>query len=167
MRTKVILGSLLCLLMMSGCNGQTKSNDHSGSKKDAIVVNDSVNKPDIQVKVNKQYDKKGNVIRYDSTYSYVYSSPSGKMLHSGSDSIFEHFRTYFHSNYNSFLEPQLNRIFYNDSLFKYDFFNDDYFSKRYQLNDRLFERMYEQMDSLKKDFMDKNYSKEASKTKKK
>jgi hypothetical protein len=166
MKTKAILYLLLPLLTFTGCNGQTKKGEPLAVKpNNGIVSEDTLNKPKVNVKVNKQYDDKGNIVRYDSTYSYFYSSPGGKALNSSSDSVYSHFRSYFDKNYPDFLKPQYDNIFYNDSLFKYDFFNNDYFMKRFELNRKMFDNMYRQMDSLKNDYMYRNYPN--GKTKKK
>ena len=45
--------------------------------KQASKMGDSVNKgtnPQTSIKVDKKYDSKGNLIKYDSTYSYYYSN---------------------------------------------------------------------------------------------
>jgi len=52
----------------------------------------------------------------------------------------------------------MNSIFFNDSLFKYDFYNSDYFSQRFHLNILKFENMFRQMDSIKFDMFRNNYS---------
>jgi hypothetical protein len=155
---KTMLASVL-LVVFSGCNGQTQKEQEKqtdNNKKDKVVVNDSMSKPQVSVKVNKQYDDKGNLIRFDSTYSYVYSSPKGSMR-SGNDSVFSNFRSFFEKNHPSLMDRNINSIFFNDSLFKYDFFNDDYFQKRFELNEKMFGSMYQQMDSIKKDYLQKNY----------
>ncbi len=166
MKIKAILFLLLPILSFTGCNGQTKKGESSTvTAKNEIAVEDTLNKPQVKVKVNKQFDNKGNIVRYDSTYSYFYSSPGGKSLNSSNDSVYSHFRSYFHKKYPDFLKPQYDNIFYNDSLFKYDFFNNDYFMKRFELNRKMFDNMYQQMDSLKKDFMEQNYPNGRSKKK--
>ena len=67
------------------------------------------------------------------------------------------FIPFFEKSYPNLIGRYHNTIFFNDSLFKYDFFNDDYFQKRFQLNEKMFENMYQQMDSIKRDFLKKNY----------
>lgn len=164
MKTKAFLLLLLPMIAISGCNGQTKK-DQSLLKEGELITDDSLNKPQVKVNVNKQYDDKGNVIRFDSTYSYFYSFPSGKSMNLDNDSVYSHFRSYFHKTYPDFLNPQFDNIFYNDSLFKYDFFNNDYFLKRFELNRKMFDNMYKQMDSLKWDFLQHNYPNGYSKKK--
>lgn len=151
---------LLLFLVFLGCNGQTKKENESllsFRNKDTETIEDTLNKPKVSVKVNKQYDDKGNLIKYDSTYSYIYSTPGGRKLQLPNDTLYNRFRSYFDGKYPDFFSPQFDDIFLNDSLFKYDFFNKDYFMQRFKLNRQMFERMYRQMDSLKGDFMERNY----------
>ncbi|MCE3225617.1 MAG: hypothetical protein K0S32_168 [Bacteroidetes bacterium] len=166
MKTKNLLILASSLFIMSACEGQnTKRSLSEKPESKSIPLTDSIKKePDVRVKVNKKYDDKGNIIRYDSTYSYVYSSPGGT-LHMSNDSIFNHFRSYFHKNHSAFMNPETDNIFFNDSLFKYDFFNEDYFFKRFQLNKGAFEDMFKQMDSLKNNYLEKNYPKGQNKPK--
>ena len=53
-------------------------------------------KPDVKYKINKEYDEQGNIIRFDSTYSYSWSSIDS--MHVDVDSIFKQF------NQNSFFD---------------------------------------------------------------
>lgn len=160
MKKKKIIIQLLPFLIFLGCNGQTKKENGpflSSGNENTEAIDDTLNKPKVRVKVNKQYDDKGNLIKYDSTYSYIYSSPGGGELQLNNDTLYNRFRSYFDRKYPDFISPQFDDVFFNDSLFKYDFFNKDYFMQRFKLNSEMFERMYRQMDSLKGDFMERNY----------
>lgn len=151
---------LLPLIIFSSCKGQTKK----GSEKmpEAVTsststVVDTTHNPKYKIYVNKQYDKNGNLVKFDSSYSYYYSSPNGGTMHIKDDSIYKQFKSYFSKNYpNSFNNP-FNDMFYNDSLFQYDFFNNDYFMKRFEMNTKTMEEMSKQMDSIKNNFMERNY----------
>lgn len=121
-----------------------------------VVANDTLSKPKITVRVNKQIDDKGRTVMYDSTYSYFYSSPKG-VLQKGNDSKYSSFGSFFDKSYSDFMDRKNHDIFFNDSLFKYDFFNNDYFEKRFEMNKKMFKNMYQQMDSIKRDFLKQNY----------
>lgn len=158
---KLSLVSVLAVLFFS-CNGQTSKNQ-SGLKQESGQISsnefspvDTANKPKIKVNVNKRFDNKGRLMQFDSTYSYFYSSPKG-LVHLNNDSVFNNFQSFFNKSYPGVFKDQNRDIFFNDSLFKYDFFNDDYFLKRYQLNQKNFENFYKRMDSLKQDFMQQVY----------
>ena len=157
---KTILASFL-FVVFSGCNGQTQkgnTTELSTKNNDKVAKADTSNKPSINVKVNKEFDDKGNIVKYDSTYSYYYSGPKGS-LQSGNDSVYSGFRSFFEKNYPDVMNRHNRNIFFNDSLFKYDFFNDDYFQKRFELNEKMFENMYQQMDSIKRDYLKHTYPK--------
>ena len=134
MKTKHKLILLIPVVFCSACNGQTKSKVDQllSSKQNKIEeTGDTLNKPQVKIKVNKQFDDKGNIVEYDSTYSYYYSSPGGNLKHLSNDSVYNGFRSFFNKTYPSFFIHPYNDIFFNDSLYKHDFFNKDYFEKRF------------------------------------
>jgi len=147
---------------MVGCNGQKKQKE-ALSKPD--VAADSTLNPKVDVKVNKKFDEKGNLIQYDSTYSYFYSSPGFKENGMNRDSVFNDFKMRFQNDYRGLLDDNINSTFFTDSLFKYDFFNDDYFSKRFELNRERFEDAFRQLDSVKSEMLKRSYPKGKTKEK--
>jgi hypothetical protein len=62
------------------------------------------NQPKVDVKVNKQYDDKGNVIGYDSTYSFSYSDTTGSPAN---DSIFSKFFNFPQGNFQGFFRVSI------------------------------------------------------------
>ncbi|MBU1011398.1 MAG: hypothetical protein KKG99_00210 [Bacteroidetes bacterium] len=75
------------------------------------------NNPKIEIKVNKEKDDKGNVIRFDSTYSYSWHGEN--MSQELMDSIFNEFK----------MNGHLKDFFKND-IFGNDFFDHDFLSHR-------------------------------------
>jgi hypothetical protein len=148
---KKLIVMMLLSVIAGGCHGQKKN---IGKK--PLAFADTTNNPKTDIKVNKQYDKKGNLIEYDSTYSYFYSSPGMKNSIS-SDSLFNKLKTPLQNDYQGLLDKNMNNIFFNDSLFKYDFYNNDYFSKRFQMNMLQFQNMFKEMDSLKQQMFRQRY----------
>ncbi|MCK0131155.1 hypothetical protein MWU59_06515 [Flavobacteriaceae bacterium F08102] len=63
MRKLIVLGSFLGFLSLS-CQGQVEKSTQEKNE----------NKPKTSYQVHKEYDEDGNLIRLDSTYSYVYSN---------------------------------------------------------------------------------------------
>lgn len=150
---KKLIAILLLSLLAAGCDGQKKQNEKPLNRVAAV---DSGAVPQTDIRVNKKYDDKGNLIQYDSTYSYYYSSPGFKNSIS-SDSLFSSFKIPLRNNYRGLFDENMNNIFFNDSLFKYDFYNADYFSKRFQMNMLRFQDMFRQMDSIKSDMFRQTY----------
>jgi hypothetical protein len=147
-------------MLLSACkNKSANAQLASAQAENNIQQPDSGQNPKIDVKVNRKYDKNGNLIRYDSTYSYYYESPGLKNGNIRSDSLFRQFKNSFQNSLHDSINNEMNSIFFNDSLFQYDFFNSDYFSKRFQLNQKRFEEMFRDIDSLKSSMFKNQYPK--------
>ncbi len=105
------------------------------------------NKPKVDIKVNKEYDENGNIIRYDSTYTYFYSG-NGEIP----DSISFNFN--FPGN-SLFIDPFFDRGFNLpltfDDFFGFDnkdFFDDSFFHDFNAGYDKLIEDLRNKLDSL-------------------
>jgi hypothetical protein len=135
--------------IVSACHEKTNG-QNSGEKKFATTKVDSLDKPKVNVQVNRRYDDKGNLIGFDSTYSSYYSNVQGDT--SRMDSLMNNFDRFFESNHSSFFRNQFDPLFFNDSLRYPDFFHNDFFMKRYELNDMYMRNMMQRMDSIKNEF---------------
>ena len=128
---------LFCLLFFN-CSGQDKQKTETNTIK-----------PDENITVNKEYDEHGNLTRYDSIYSYSYSS--GNKLN---DSIKMQFQRHFN-----------NHSFFNDSFFD-DFFkrdsttglfnHDNFFFDGFMNQDDEIKSMMKRMDSIQQLFFNQN-----------
>lgn len=146
--------SMMLLLLagaMTSCNAQTSEKETKTDKeKAAQTEKQDENQPQVNVKVNKRYDDNGNLIGYDSTYVEYYSNLQGDTLML--DSLWSGFEPYMNEHYSGLLNRPFDPLFFDDSLIQYDFFNDDYFQKRYELNERFYKDMFKEMDSLKRQY---------------
>jgi hypothetical protein len=146
MINKGIITIALSISLVS-CNSQVKTQYKENKT--------NPNQPQTNVKVNKQYDEKGNIIKYDSTYSYYYSNvKSDTNLR---DSIFNKFKNQFNQRYFFSKDPFFNNFFFQDSLLKYDFYKKDFFSDRFRNNMHNMDSLFWRMDSLKNDFFGKQF----------
>jgi hypothetical protein len=134
------LGFILALLVISlnSCNAQ------QGNKKELK------NEPKTSVKVNKTYDKNGNLIGYDSTYSYVYSSMTNDSLMA--DSALTQFKQMFNQKYFFSNRPFFDEMFFNDSLMNNEFLKPDFFQNQFMQNMGSMDELFMQMDSIKNSF---------------
>ena len=140
----IFLASLF--VMLSSCHESTKGQDNEALLQDSL----SKNKPKVNVKVNRHYDDKGNVIGFDSTYTSYYSNiegDTGRM-----DSLMKSFDSYFDKKHSNIFRNELHSLFFNDSAGYPDFFHNDFFLKRYETNDSYFRDMMNRMDSIKNRF---------------
>ena len=150
-----VIKSLLIILFFSGSffpvNAQNKK--ETGPPKD-------LSKPDVQIKVNKELDKDGNVIRYDSSYTWSWSSDGSQSFPSDffSDSNKADFFQPFENNFffgNDFGENYFDSFeFTNDSVFNKHFSNPDInklhneMQKMLQQQQRMMEEFFGQPQSL-------------------
>jgi aspartate/tyrosine/aromatic aminotransferase len=101
----------------------------------------------------KEYDEFGNLIKYDSIYSWSYSNIKGDRLKVNLDSIMDSFKAYFDKNPNFKLRDDFTYFPKNDSLFMSEFFKDDYFYRNWQTQHAELEKMIKRMDSSRNSFL--------------
>ena len=164
-RGNLLLGLFLGTIGIS-CNfTQTFAQDTNKNK---------ANKPDVKYKVNKEYDDKGNVIRYDSTYSYSWSENGQNpqnidsllknfnqqfFFSFGNDSTFDHMKSMWPFSSDSIFShfPNFDNQFdefFNGNPFPINpFFDDD--DNFFQGNEdmkNLFDKHQQLMQKFLKDF---------------
>jgi hypothetical protein len=139
---KIMLVAVLLSFSLISCNAQEKSRK-TEQKKDSI-------QPEVNIRVNKEYDEHGNLIRIDSTYTSFYSNiKSDSILEK---QIFEKFRGNFDLNFNS-IDSLFMKDFYIEDPFKeFDFYTDDFFENHFMLRQKRIENIFKEMDSLKNSF---------------
>lgn len=102
--------------------------------------------------VHKEMDENGNIIRYDSTYTWSYSNINGDSLTVDADSLMQSFQRYFDDRMPSLFGDNFMKPLLNDSLLPNDFFSDDFFQHRFEDDFFDVERMFERMDSIRNQF---------------
>ncbi|NOY96236.1 MAG: hypothetical protein GXO81_07645 [Chlorobi bacterium] len=145
----IVFSSIIFSLMLNSCNGQTGNKAKGHSKKD---------QPKADIIVKKEYDKDGNLIKYDSTYYYYYSNIENDTI--ARDSIFNQFRSYFNQKYFFSEDPFFNDLFFQDSLLYYDFYKKDFFTNRFMDNMERMKKLFLGMDSIKNNFFIEQYKPE-------
>jgi hypothetical protein len=142
MRT-TLLAVLAISIALSSCNGQTMKKENKAKE----------TAPQTNIKVNKEYDKNGNLIRFDSAYSSYYSNIKGDSVLK--DSIFNNFKNQFNNSYFFSNQPYFKDFFFADSLLKYDFYKKDFFYNRFRQNMERMDSLFRGMDIVKNDFYNK------------
>lgn len=127
----VLINALIIMLSMSSCKGQSKKHFHPNIDKKLSMM-DTIHKPKINVKVNKEFDSKGNLTHYDSSYSYVYKGSNLAI----NDSLFP-FKSFFGNHLRDLFDDS-KTWFQNDSNFNKHFFEDDFFKRQDEINKLLF-----------------------------
>jgi len=132
------------MLLTSSCNAQTNT-DKNINQQNKI-------EPEEKIIVNKEYDENGNLIRFDSTYSYFYSNLDSNSTLEGN--AFKYFQEDFFNSFPNIQKPLLDNIFFEDSLLTYDFYKNNFFSKRFEMNWKKYNDIFKEMDSIKNKFYD-------------
>ncbi len=148
MRTIKLL-SIALMLLFSSCNAQTKKDEHKTQNE----INS--NFPKKNIKVNKEFDKNGNLIKYDSTYSYYYSNIKNNATLA--DSMFNKFKNQFQTQYPFSNTPFFNNFFFQDTLLKYDFYKKDFFLERFKRDMYNMDKLFIEMDSAKNNFFENQF----------
>ncbi len=143
--TPLVHALAVVTMTLSACNGQAQQHQEGTVQADTLTA--QMNAPKTEVRVNKEYDANGNLIAYDSTYSSFYSSHNADPTQM--DSLFRDFRPGFNSQFPFMTDPGFNDLFFRDSLLYPDFFHDDFFRKRMEMNDRWMQLMMAEMDAIK------------------
>jgi hypothetical protein len=147
MRTKSLLQGMVVaaatVLHLPACNAQDKPKGTAQQEGSSLRVDT----PEVKIEVNKQYDDRGNLIGFDSTYTRMYHGQVGDRAFM--DSVFHEFEPDFRLRYPFLEDPGFNDLFFQDSLMHHDFFHDDFFRRRMELNQRYMQRMMAQMDPVK------------------
>lgn len=146
---KKIAFILTFLLLFIGCNSQEKEKQET--PKDEIEK--TVIEPEEKWDVKKEYDAFGNLIKYDSIYTYSYSNIKGDTIQVNLDSIMNSFRGYFKENTPFKWNERFSYFPQNDSLFMNDFFKEDYFFKTWQNQHSELDKMIQRMDSSRNAFL--------------
>lgn len=134
----IILGVYLCI-------GQSRKTDKFSVSKQLKTENDSINRPQENIKVNKEYDKNGNLISYDSTYSYSYSSSSmDEMDPQKKDSLLNEFKSFFKESGSMCGDSFFNDFFAADSVG-----NSSLFSSQVRENLKQINKQFSQLDSIR------------------
>ena len=144
---------VIMLMCVTGCSAQEeqkKERKGDEAKKEA---------PKVSWKVEKEVDDEGNIIRYDSVYSWSYTDLKGDSVTVAVDSLLNAFRSYFDEQISSRMRKDdfVRPLWDDDSLVYRDFFRRDYFEDRWRSNLSQMEEMFKRMDSIRDQFFQEAY----------
>lgn len=146
---------LMMALLSVSCNGQKNESQKTETKenKDALTE-----QPKGTWKVDKEFDKNGNLIRYDSIYSWSSSNQFDDLSILDKDSLIKSFESKFFRNFSQFENQGFENMFTPDSLFSKQFFKDDFFKSDFGKDFMDIDNIRQQMLERQKKFMEKYQS---------
>ncbi|WP_036380281.1 hypothetical protein [Muricauda sp. MAR_2010_75] len=144
---KFVLLSLLSLVCF-GCNGQEKESEEK--KEDQSLAE----QPKGSWKVNREFDENGNLIRYDSIYSWSSSEYMDDLAQMDRDSLLESFRSRFSRSFSHFNHNGFPNFFEEDSLFTKHFFEDDFFESPLGKDFMDLDKIQKRMEAMQRKFLE-------------
>lgn len=148
---KYVVLAISALLTIS-CNSQekkSKDDTHEGTK--AQITEE----PKGSWKVNREFDEEGNLIRYDSIYSWSSGTDLNELAAMNRDSILKSMQSRFYRNFSHFDHKDFPNLFEDDSLFAKRFFNDDFFDSDFGHDFMDIDKVRERMENMQRNFLER------------
>lgn len=144
---------LLLALISIGCNGQENKTKTTEDSKAKIAE-----KPKGNWSVHKELDEHGNLIRYDSVYSWSSNYELNNLSSFDRDSLMQSFKSRFFTNFSTFKNEEFKDVFSQDSLFSKYFFNDSFFKSSFGKDFMDIDKLRQQMIERQRKFLEKYQS---------
>ena len=128
---------------------------HAQDQKEEITKQET--QPKESWRVNKEVDNNGNVIRYDSTYTWSYSIMNGDTNTVQLDSVMDSFDDFFKTQLPFLWSNHFSFSPHHDSLLRNNFFKPNYFFDQWEQQHFNVKKMLQEMDSIRNEFLNKNY----------
>ncbi|GAA3521639.1 hypothetical protein GCM10022393_40070 [Aquimarina addita] len=142
-------------LVSVNCNSQDSEIKNTESKE---IDEKVVKEPKGNWEVNKEFDENGNLIRYDSIYSWSSNDKYDNLSLSERDSLMQSFKSRFFTKFSGFKNQGFEDVFSKDSLFSNHFFNDDFFESDFGSEFMDIDKIRQQMITRQKLFLEKYQS---------
>lgn len=151
---RYILLFMIGLLSVS-CKGQKKETKIVEAEEN---IDNIVEKPKGTWKVDKEFDENGNLIRYDSIYSWSSNDKFENLSSIDRDSLMQSFKSRFFTNFLGFENQGFETVFSQDSLFSKHFFTDDFFDSNFGNDFMDIDELTQQMITRQRKFLEKYQS---------
>ena len=119
---------LSALLTMSCSSQENKTEDNAQMKGNEEQLTET---PKGSWKINKEFDEDGNLIRYDSIYSWSSNTDLDDLATLDKDSVLQSMQSRFYRSFSDFNREGYPAFFSEDSLFTKQFFTDDFFESEF------------------------------------
>ncbi len=146
---KFAMLSLVALLATS-CNAQEKRKPEVAQNNDKTLKEE----PKGTWEVNKEVDENGNIVSYDSIYSWSSDKNFKDMDIKDRDSLLQSVRSMFNEQLSTDGDQGFSDFFQNDSLLMDRFFSDDFFEHDFGGGIPNLEEMRQRMETMQQQFME-------------
>ena len=135
-----------------GCNSQISEKNNNTVFIDKLNSEDT---PKGSWKVNKEFDENGNLIRFDSIYTWSSSDKFKDITRAEKDSLLKSFESKFYKGFSQFRNDGFADFFAQDSLIKNRFFNDSFFQSEFGRDFMDIDEIMQQMLTRQRKFLEK------------
>jgi hypothetical protein len=144
---------LLAAMLSMSCNSQENRNSETPKHDDQA----SVETPKGNWKVHKEFDDDGNLISYDSTYTWSSNRGLEQMTDKDRDSVLQAMQSRFYQHFSGFdlNDGDQMDLFSEDSLFAKKFFDDSFFDSEFGEEFMDIDRIQQHMHDMQQKFLDK------------
>jgi len=149
-------------LTLTACNGQEKDNN-----KDLAIEKEAneENKQDLpkgEWQVHKELDDNGNIISYDSIYSWSSSGNYDDITRMNIDSLMRSHRAFISKRFSAIKNQDFPYLFNQDSLFSKGFFEEDLFMRQFGEDFPEIDEINKKMERMQQDMLQEFFPKEHS-----
>lgn len=141
----------LMAILATGCTAQDKKSTDLAHNGDPAVDK----APKGKWEVRKEMDENGNLVRYDSIYTWSSDDNYAQLKEKNMDSIMNSFSSMFQQHFGNMQGMEFPKDLEQDSLFTKDFFNfnDDFFAQHFGNGTIDMEAVRKHMADLQNEFM--------------
>lgn len=132
-------------LLSLSCNGQKNELEKTETNQ---AEKNLAEHPNESWKVEKEFDDRGNLIRYDSIYSWSSTGGLTNFSKVGKDSLLQSFKSRFFTNFSDIENNGFDDVFTQDSLFSKFFYSDDFFGSNFMEMDIIRQQMLERQKKI-------------------
>ncbi|MGB5434687.1 MAG: hypothetical protein WBM98_02265 [Maribacter sp.] len=147
---------VLSALLTMSCNSQeNKTKDNAQMKGNEEQLTET---PKGSWKINKEFDEDGNLIRYDSIYSWSSNTDLDDLATMDKDSVLKSMQSRFYRSFSDFNGEGYPGFFSEDSLFTKQFFTNDFFESEFGQDFMDIDRVRERMEHMQRKFLERYQS---------
>ncbi len=142
----------LAAILTTSCNSQENKKDQIEQEK---AEKEITQQPKGTWKVDKEFDENGNLIRYDSIYSWSSADEFEDLKLQDRDSLLQSFQSKFFQRFSGSDRFGFDPFIEHDSLFGRRLFNEDFFGSDFGKDFMNIDKMHERMQRLEKEFFER------------
>ncbi|MBT8183647.1 MAG: hypothetical protein KJN76_02305 [Eudoraea sp.] len=138
-------------ILAISCNAQENKKENNNKEEISEAT-----PPKGSWRVNREYDEAGNLIQYDSIYSWSSEDEFGNLSAMDQDSLLQSFHSKFFKHFrgsSAFNPKDFPGFFDNDSLIRERFFSEDFFDSEFGKDFMDIDRIHERMEKMQEQFL--------------